>query len=59
MGGDAVVWDNRCLLHRGMPWDLDEARVMYHARVKGDPVAEAAIGADVGRPAGETFVRAL
>ena len=55
--GDAVVWDNRCLLHRGMPWDLGEARVMYHARVKGDPVAEAALAADLDRRAGETFVR--
>ena len=42
--GDAVVWDNRCLLHRGMPWDLGQARVMYHARVKGDAESEAAIG---------------
>lgn len=41
--GDAVVWDNRCLLHRGLPWDLGEARVMYHARVRGDAVSEAAI----------------
>ncbi|MBK7949811.1 MAG: TauD/TfdA family dioxygenase [Deltaproteobacteria bacterium] len=55
--GDAVVWDNRCLLHRGLPWDMREARVMYHARVKGDPVAEAALGADLDRRAGETFLR--
>ncbi|MEZ4332209.1 MAG: TauD/TfdA family dioxygenase [Myxococcota bacterium] len=41
--GDAVVWDNRCLLHRGRPWDLGEARVMVHARIKGDPASEAAI----------------
>jgi alpha-ketoglutarate-dependent taurine dioxygenase len=41
--GDAVVWDNRCLLHRGLPWDLREARVMFHARVKGDPTSEAAL----------------
>ena len=43
--GDAVIWDNRCLLHRGLPWDLREARVMYHARVKGDPISEAALTA--------------
>ena len=55
--GDAVVWDNRCLLHRGMPWDMREARVMYHARVKGDPVAESALGPDVGQRTGETFLR--
>lgn len=38
--GDAVIWDNRCLLHRACPWDMDEPRVMYHARIAGDPVAE-------------------
>ena len=42
--GDAVVWDNRCLMHRGRAWDLREARVMYHARIKGDSKSEAAIG---------------
>ncbi len=38
--GDAVVWDNRCLLHRGCPWDMKEPRIMYHARIAGDPVTE-------------------
>ncbi len=38
--GDAVVWDNRCLLHRGCPWDMEEPRIMYHARIAGDPVTE-------------------
>lgn len=42
--GDAVVWDNRCLLHRGMPWDMREPRVMWHSRIGGDPVSEAALG---------------
>ena len=41
--GDAVVWDNRCLLHRGMPWDMSEPRVMWHSRIAGDPVSEAAL----------------
>ena len=41
--GDAVVWDNRCLLHRAMPWDLTRPRVMYHSRIAGDPVSEAAL----------------
>ncbi len=41
--GDAVVWDNRCLLHRGMPWDMTEPRVMWHSRIAGDPVSEAAM----------------
>ena len=40
--GDAVVWDNRCLLHRGRPWDMTEARVMYHSRIAGDPESESA-----------------
>jgi alpha-ketoglutarate-dependent taurine dioxygenase len=38
--GDAVVWDNRCLMHRARPWDMHEPRVMYHARIAGDPVSE-------------------
>ena len=40
--GDAVVWDNRCLLHRARPWDMTEGRVMYHARIAGDPATESA-----------------
>jgi alpha-ketoglutarate-dependent taurine dioxygenase len=38
--GDAVVWDNRCLMHRACPWDMREPRVMYHARIAGDPATE-------------------
>lgn len=34
--GDAVLWDNRCLLHRACPWDMTQPRVMYHARIKGE-----------------------
>ncbi len=34
--GDLAVWDNRCLLHRGRPWDLREPRVMKHTRIAGD-----------------------
>lgn len=41
--GDVVLWDNRCLLHRAMPWDMSQPRVMWHSRLAGDPVAEAAI----------------
>jgi alpha-ketoglutarate-dependent taurine dioxygenase len=40
--GDAVLWDNRCLLHRGYPWDMCEPRVMYHSRIAGDPATESA-----------------
>jgi alpha-ketoglutarate-dependent taurine dioxygenase len=38
--GDAVIWDNRCLLHRSRPWDYDEPRVMYHSRLAGHPLSE-------------------
>jgi alpha-ketoglutarate-dependent taurine dioxygenase len=38
--GDAVLWDNRCLLHRGCPWDMTEPRVMYHTRIAGDQHSE-------------------
>ena len=34
--GDVVIWDNRCLLHRAMPWDMKEPRVMWHSRIAGD-----------------------
>jgi alpha-ketoglutarate-dependent taurine dioxygenase len=40
--GDVVVWDNRCVLHRACEWDLDQARVMRHTRVAGDPATESA-----------------
>jgi alpha-ketoglutarate-dependent taurine dioxygenase len=40
--GDAVVWDNRCLMHRACPWDMSKPRVMHHSRIAGDPVTEAA-----------------
>jgi len=41
--GETVIWDNRCLLHRAMPWDLHEPRMMCHTRLAGDPVTEAAL----------------
>jgi alpha-ketoglutarate-dependent taurine dioxygenase len=41
--GDAVVWDNRCLMHQATPWPMDEARVMWHSRIAGDPESEAAL----------------
>ncbi len=40
--GDAVIWDNRCLMHQATMWDLSEGRIMYHSRIEGDPIAEAA-----------------
>ncbi len=40
--GDAVIWDNRCLMHQACPWDLTEPRTMYHARLEGNAISEAA-----------------
>ena len=34
--GDLVLWDNRCMLHRGRPWDMRQARVMRRTTVAGD-----------------------
>ena len=34
--GDLVMWDNRCMLHRGRPWDESRhARVMHRTTVAG------------------------
>jgi alpha-ketoglutarate-dependent taurine dioxygenase len=38
--GDAVVWDNRCLLHQACPWDMREPRIMYHSRIAGNQATE-------------------
>ena len=34
--GDLVLWDNRCVLHRGHHWPEDQARVMVRTTVAGD-----------------------
>ena len=34
--GDLVMWDNRCVLHRGLPWDRAERRVLRRTTVAGD-----------------------
>ena len=41
--GDAVIWDNRRLMHRATPWPMDQPRVMWHSRIAGDPVSESAL----------------
>lgn len=41
--GDAILWDNRCLMHQATPWDYTQRRIMWHSRIAGDPVSEAAI----------------
>jgi alpha-ketoglutarate-dependent 2,4-dichlorophenoxyacetate dioxygenase len=34
--GDLVMWDNRCVLHRGRPWDESRyRRVMHRTTVAG------------------------
>ena len=43
--GDAVVWDNRCLMHQATPWDMTQRRIMWHSRIAGDPASEAALAA--------------
>jgi alpha-ketoglutarate-dependent taurine dioxygenase len=40
--GDAVVWDNRRLMHRGTPFDMTEPRRMWHTRIAGENASEAA-----------------
>lgn len=32
---ELVMWDNRCALHRGRPWDSSHARVMHRTTVAG------------------------
>jgi alpha-ketoglutarate-dependent taurine dioxygenase len=41
--GDAILWDNRCLLHQATPWDMTQRRIMWHSRIAGDPGSEAAL----------------
>ncbi len=41
--GDAVIWDNRRLMHRGTPFDMSEPRRMWHTRIAGEPESETAV----------------
>lgn len=41
--GEAVIWDNRRVMHRGVPWDMDQPRRMWHTRIAGDLETEAAL----------------
>jgi len=43
--GDLVLWDNRCVLHRGHEWDRREPRVMHRTTVAGEGDNEWAISA--------------
>jgi hypothetical protein len=40
--GDIVVWDNRCLMHRARPFDINFPRVMRATRISGEPETELA-----------------
>ncbi len=40
--GDALLWDNRSLLHRARPYVYTEPRVLIATRVAGDPLTELA-----------------
>ena len=53
--GDLVMWDNRCVLHRGRPWDESaHRRVMHRTTVAGEgPTAGDVAGIRVA-PARET-----
>ena len=39
--GDIAVWDNRCVLHRGRPFDYQVPRLMKHTRIKGNSSEQA------------------
>jgi alpha-ketoglutarate-dependent taurine dioxygenase len=41
--GDVVVWDNRRLMHRAMPYDMSQPRRMWHARIAGHRDSELAV----------------
>ena len=34
--GDLVMWDDRCTMHRGRPWDLREVRDMHRTTVSDE-----------------------
>ncbi|MBN9491358.1 MAG: TauD/TfdA family dioxygenase [Alphaproteobacteria bacterium] len=46
--GDAVMWDNRAMLHRGRPWDYARERTMVRTTIS----ATTADGLDQVRPSG-------
>jgi alpha-ketoglutarate-dependent taurine dioxygenase len=41
--GDAIVWDNRRLLHCATEFDMTEPRRMWHTRIAGDRPSELAL----------------
>jgi alpha-ketoglutarate-dependent taurine dioxygenase len=41
--GDAVIWDNRRLMHRATPFDMTQPRRMWHTRIAGERSSELAL----------------
>jgi alpha-ketoglutarate-dependent taurine dioxygenase len=41
--GDAVIWDNRRLMHQATPFDMTQPRRMWHTRIAGERESELAI----------------
>jgi len=40
--GDAILWDNRRLMHCGTPFDMTQPRRMWHTRIAGERESELA-----------------
>lgn len=40
--GDAILWDNRRLMHCGTPFDMTQPRRMWHTRIAGEVESEMA-----------------
>ena len=54
VAGDIVVWDNRCVLHRGLPYPVDQRRIMCRTTVAGDQSGnEWALGAARDAPSAD------
>jgi alpha-ketoglutarate-dependent taurine dioxygenase len=41
--GDAILWDNRRLMHRATPFDMTQPRRMWHTRIAGERETELAL----------------
>ncbi len=46
--GDLVIWDNRCILHRGRRWDMSEPRELRRTTTADVDEADLPAGAPVG-----------
>jgi len=49
--GDLVMWDNRCMLHRGRPWDEGRSRRVMHRTTVAGAAPTAPDGAAIVAPA--------